>query len=93
LIFSAAAISAIDPDPLAGENSGGGLILCFEIELYLHVVGIAEENLPTGAVGHLVHAVGHALARKVLLYRLEAAAAEREIECGRGPFTNPKTFS
>ena len=48
------------------ENSGGELVLGFEIQLDLHVVGVAEENLPAGAVGHLVDPVRHALAGEVL---------------------------
>src|SRR5262249_9946038 len=54
-------------------------ILGFEIELDLHVVGIAQEDLPARAVRHLVHAVGDALAGKVPLHGLEAAAAERDM--------------
>jgi hypothetical protein len=48
-------------------HSGSDLILGLEIEFDLNVVGVAKENLPTGAVGHLVHAVRHALAYEVLL--------------------------
>jgi len=33
--------------------SGGDLILGIEIELNLHVVGIAEKHLPAGTVRHL----------------------------------------
>ncbi len=69
-----------------GDNFGRKLVLIrrplvlgFEIELDLHVVRIAEENLPTGAVGHLDHAVGYALAGEVLLHRLKAAAAKRDM--------------
>ena len=39
-----------------------GLILGFEIELDLHVVGVTEENLPTSAIRHLVYSIEHALA-------------------------------
>ena len=55
--------------------SGGDLILGIEIELNLHVVGIAEKHLPAGTVRHLVHAIGHALVGKVPFHRLEAMAA------------------
>jgi hypothetical protein len=58
---------------------GGVLVLSFEVKLDLNVVGVAKENLPTGAVGHLIHAVGHALVGKVPLHRLEAVAAERDM--------------
>ncbi len=61
------------------QHSRGGFVLSFEVKLDLNVVGIAKENLPTGAVGHLVHAVGHALVGKVPLNRLEAMAAERDV--------------
>ena len=56
-----------------------GLILGFEIELDLHVVGVTEENLPTSAIRHLVYSIEHSLAGEVLLHRLEAAAAERNM--------------
>ena len=56
-----------------------GLILGFEIELDLHVVGVTKENLPTSAPRHLVYSVERALAGEVLLHRLEAAAAERDM--------------
>jgi hypothetical protein len=61
------------------EMSEGGLILGIEIELNLHVVGIAEKNVPAGTVQHLVHAIGHALVGKVPLHRLEAMAAESDM--------------
>ena len=54
-------------------------MLSFEIKFDLHIIGIAKENLPTGAVGDLVYAVGHALAGEVLFHRLKAAAAERDM--------------
>ena len=45
---------------MADKNRGAraqlgsdGLILGFENELDLHVVGITEENLPTSWLGHL----------------------------------------
>src|SRR3954469_11939600 len=71
----------------ARKSSGRHLVLGFEIELDLHVVGVAEENLPAGAVGHLVHPVRHALARQVLLGGLEAAATEGDMidHAGIGP--------
>jgi hypothetical protein len=56
-----------------------GLILGFEIELDLHVVGVTEENLPTSTIRHLVYLIEHALAGEVLLHRFEAAAAERNM--------------
>ena len=59
--------------------SGGDLILGIEIELNLHVVGIAEKHLPAGTVRHLVHAIGHALVGKVAFHRLEAVAAEGDM--------------
>ena len=62
-----------------GEVLGGVLVLSFEVKLDLNVVGVAKENLPTGAVGHLIHAVGHALVGKVPLHRLEAVAAELDM--------------
>src|ERR1700732_1478293 len=60
-------------------SSVGELVLGLEIELDLHVVGVAEESLPAGALGDLIDAVGYALAGEVPLRRLEAAAAERDM--------------
>src|SRR6516164_5542162 len=73
------AAGAVGRRNLGSETSGDGLILSFEIELDLHVVGIAEENLPTSAIRHLVYAVAHALAGEVLLHRLETTATERNV--------------
>jgi hypothetical protein len=42
--------------------SGCDLIFGLEIQLDIHVVGVADENLPTAATGHLVHAKRYALA-------------------------------
>src|ERR1700722_15273927 len=53
--------------------------LGFEIEFDLHVVEVTEENLPTSAIRHLVYSIEHAHAGEVLLHRLEAAAAERNM--------------
>ena len=39
-----------------------GLILGFEIELDLHIVGVTEKYLPTSAIRHLVYSIEHALA-------------------------------
>ena len=64
------------PPLYASEISGGGLILRFEIEFDLDVIRVAEENLPTGTIRHLVDVMGHALAGEVLPRRIEAAAAE-----------------
>ena len=64
------------PDGLLGSE---GLILGFEIELDLHIVRVVEENLPTGAIGHLVHAVGHAFAGEVPLRCLKTATTERNM--------------
>jgi hypothetical protein len=61
---------------LCAPSGSDGLILGFEIEFDLHVVGVTEENLPTGAIRHLVYSIEHAHAGEVLLHRLEAAAAE-----------------
>src|SRR5437868_424526 len=58
-------------------RSGGRLVLGVVVQLDLHVVGVAEENLATGAVGHLIDPVLNAFAGQMLLHRLEAAAAER----------------
>jgi hypothetical protein len=44
-----------------GKPSGGGLVLALEIELDLHIIRIAEENLPTGAIWYLVDVVGDTL--------------------------------
>ena len=60
----------------APEHSRRDLILGLEIEFDLNVVRVAKENLPTGAVGHLVHAIQHAFACEVLLHRLKAAAGK-----------------
>jgi hypothetical protein len=60
-------------------HSGSNLILGLEIEFDLHIIGVAQKNLPTSAIGHLVHAVGHAFAGEVLLRSLEAAAAKRDM--------------
>ena len=45
---------------MADKNRGActplgsdGLILGFEIELELHIVGVTEENLPTSAIRHV----------------------------------------
>ena len=61
------------------QHSRGGFVLSFEVKLDLNIVGVAKENLPTGAVGHLIHAVGHAPVGKVPLHRLEAMAGERDM--------------
>jgi hypothetical protein len=63
----------------APERSGGEFIFGLEIELDLHVVGVAKEDLPTGAIGHLVHSVRHALTCQVLLHRLKATAVKRDM--------------
>src|SRR5262245_25786737 len=55
------------------------LVLGFEIEFDLDIVGVAQEDLPARRVRHLVHAIGNALASEVLLSRLEAAAQERDV--------------
>jgi hypothetical protein len=41
----------------APEHSGSDLVLGLEIEFDLYVVGIAKENLPTGAPGGAVKPV------------------------------------
>ena len=63
----------------APEHSGSDLVLGLEIELDFHVVGVAKENLPPGALRHPVYAVRHALACEVLLHRLKATAAKRDM--------------
>ena len=68
----------------ASRASRAGLILGFEIELDLHIVWVVEENLPTGAIGHLVHAVGDALASEVLLRRFKAVQDSTRREQARG---------
>ena len=73
------AAGAVGRRNLGSETLGDGLILGFKIELDLHVVGVAEENLPTSAIRHLVYAVEHALAGEVLLHRLETTATERNV--------------
>src|SRR5690242_10711085 len=65
--------------PRTPSRSGGGFVLGVEVQLELHVVGVAEENLATGAVRHLVDPVLNALAGQMLLHRLETAAAERDM--------------
>src|SRR5882757_9643893 len=54
-------------------------VLGFEIQFDLHVVRIAEEDLPARAARHLIDAVRDALAGEVFLHCLEAAAAERHV--------------
>jgi hypothetical protein len=60
-------------------HSDGGFILGFEIQFDLHIIGVAQKNLPTSAIGHLVLVVGHAFAAEVLLHSLEAPAAKRDM--------------
>jgi hypothetical protein len=48
--------------------SGCHLVLGLEIELDLDIVGIAKKDLPARAVGHLVDAVGHALAAQMFFF-------------------------
>ena len=45
----------------ARPRSLTGLIGDFKIQLYLHVVGVAQKNLPTSAIGYLIHAEGYAV--------------------------------
>ena len=54
------------------EISASSLVLGFEIWLDLDVVGIAQEDPPTGTIRHLVDVMGHTLAGKVFLHCLEA---------------------
>jgi hypothetical protein len=68
-----------EPSHRWSRASCADLILSFEIELDLHIVRVVEENLPTGAVGHLVHAVGHAFAGEVSLRCLKTATTERNM--------------
>ena len=53
-----------------------GFILALEIKLDLDVVRIAEKNLPTRAIWHLVHMVRHSRFGEMPFRCLEAAAAE-----------------
>src|SRR6476646_3078633 len=64
---------------VCAANSGCGLVLGVVVQLKLHIIRVAEENLATGTVRHQVNAVRNALAREMLLHRLEAAAAERNM--------------
>jgi len=56
-----------------------GFVLTLEIKLDLDVVGIAQKNLPTGAIWHLVHVVRDSLFGEMPLRCLEAAAAESDM--------------
>ena len=54
-------------------------VLALEIKLDLDVIRIAQKNLPTGAIWHLVHVVRDSRFGKMPLRRLEAAAAESDM--------------
>ena len=61
------------------EHSRRDLILGLEIKFDLNVVRVANENLPTGTVGLLVHAIGHALACDVQLHCLKVTAGKSNV--------------
>src|SRR5262249_4162198 len=54
-------------------------VLALEIKLDLDVIGIAQKNLPTGAVWHLVHMVRDPLLGEIPFRCLKAAAAESDM--------------
>ena len=56
-----------------------GFVLTLEIELDLDVVGIAQKNLPTGAIWYLVHVIRDSLFGEMPLRCLEATAAESDM--------------
>jgi hypothetical protein len=57
----------------------------FEIEFDLYVFGVVKENLPTGAIGHVVHAVAR-LASVVLLHRLKGCGCQMQLPRAGGKF-------
>jgi hypothetical protein len=56
-----------------------GFVLALEIKLDLDVVRIAQKDLPSGAIRHLVHVVLDAHFGEMPLRGLEAAAAESDM--------------
>ena len=56
-----------------------GFVLALEIKLDLDVIWIAQKNLPTGAIWHLVHLVRDSLLGEMSLRCLKAAAAESDL--------------
>src|SRR5262249_34797374 len=73
--------------PRTDGSAGGRLLRDVEVELDQHVVRVGHENLPPCAVRHLVDAKRHAFVREMLLERLEATAAKRDMidYAGIGP--------
>ena len=53
-----------------------GFVLGLEIKLDLDVIGIAQKNLPTGAIWHLIHLVRDSFLGEMPLRCLKAAATE-----------------
>jgi len=67
--FATADGTFLSGTPCALTDRCSGLIFGFEIEFDLDAVGVEKENLPTDAIGHFVHAVGHAPLQSALMAR------------------------
>src|SRR5262245_18059566 len=65
--------------PRTDCSAGRRLLRDVEVELDQHVVRVGHENLPPCAVRHLIDAKRHTFAGEMLLERLEAAAAKRDM--------------
>ena len=61
------------------KNAIRRFVLALEIKLDLDVVRIAQKNLPTGAIWHLVNVLRDSLLGKMPLRRLKAAAAKSDM--------------
>src|ERR1700730_978417 len=67
-------VGARHASPLPG--GAGALVRDVEIELDEHIVRVIEEDLPAGAIRHLIDAERHAFLSEMVLDGVEAATAE-----------------